>query len=353
MSYQLVNETLLMIDQEIDDFLMEFPHDHPFRMALSLPLFRQQLRAGILNKIPNRHKVYCDGWSWVVPASCLVGMAKERGLVETEIRKMMPEIINDLKHPQPINAGHQPLGPSPSFHVHEMAWWVRIHTIIPCVTYYFGPFTSQAEAKQCYPGYVADLKQEKAVGISVRLQRTQPTVLTVTNSPDDLKRDQRLLWQRIKQLYHRQSTTQRLLQQQWHTLPGNFLAVNFEGTIKSANARACQLLNGSGAELKGRSLFFYVPKPQILILEDRLEMMRRDERDWQDPYCWTMQLQVSAIALILVQIEVTQQRDCQGKVIGWYWLLHNMTPIQNYVKQGLSLFSPDTARRSSNFRPSP
>jgi PAS domain-containing protein len=333
MSYQLINETLLMVDQEINDFLMDFPDDHPFQMALSLPLFRQQLRAKILNKIPNRHRVYCDDLSRIVAADCFLGMLKERLLVEEEIRQMMPTLINEHQHPRPIKAGSQSLAGSRSFQINEMAWWIKIHTIIPCVTYYFGPFETQAEAKHSYPGYVEDLQQEKAIGISVQLQKIQPTFLTVVDSPDDLKRDQKRLWRRIQQLNCQQLAKQKLLQNQWNILPGIFLVVNFDGTIKSANARACQLFNSLESEIKGQSLFLYVPQPQIFFLEEQLEIMVKNEQDWPQPYRWSMQLQVAAIAPILVDIEVTQQKNAQGTVIGWYWLLHQLTPSPQTIDQ--------------------
>ena len=354
MSYQLINETLLMVDQKISDFLMEFSHDHPFQMALSLPLFRQQLKARILNKIPNRHKVYCDDLSRAIGPACFLGMVKERLLVEEEIRKMMPEIINDLKQPQPLAPGRQESTGSGSFQIHDLAWWAKIHTMIPCVTYYFGPFDSEAEAKQYYPDYVEDLKQEKAIGISVQCQKIQPTFLTIIDSPDDLKRDQQRLWQRLKQLDRKQSALQSLLQNQWNVLPGNFLVVNFDGVIRNANVRAGQLLNASAADLKGRSIFDYVPQPQIFFVEDQLKMMLRDGTDWHAPHRWSMELQTSSTpqtsatqgTVIPVDVEVTQQKDATGKVIGWYWLLHDMTPPHIEVQKSQASFSRKTSQRT-------
>lgn len=337
-----------MVDQEINDFLMDFPSDHPFRMALSLPLFRQQLQAKILNKIPNRHRVYCDELSRIVAADCFLGMIKERLLVEEAIRQMMPAMINNLHHPRLIKSGYQSLAGSRSFQINEMAWWIKIHTIIPCVTYYFGPFDDQAEAKQAYLGYVKDLKQEKAIGISVQLQKIQPTFLTVVDSPDDLKRDQQILWRRVKQLNYQKLTTQKLLQNQWNVLPGNFLAINFDGTIKTANTRACQFLNSSESEIQGQSLFFYVPQPQIFFLENQLEIMLKNEQDWPQPYRWSMQLQVSAIAPILVDVEVTQQKDAQGAFIGWYWLLHPLTVSPKSTAQSHANNRQDGLWRSPN-----
>ncbi|MEB3228622.1 MAG: DUF1816 domain-containing protein [Synechocystis sp.] len=325
MSYQIINETRLMVDQEINDFLMEYPQDHPFGMALSLPLFRQQLTAKILSKIPNRHQVYCNGASRSIAAGCLLGMIKERLLVEAEIHQLMPAMINDLKQPQSLAPAHPPLAGSRSFHIHEMAWWLRIHTMIPCVTYYFGPFDSREEAKQSYPAYVADLKQEKAIGISGQLQKTQPTLLTVMDSPDDLKRDQQQLWRSLHQYARRYKAALRGLHTFWHLLPGNFLLVNGDGTLKRANARAGQFLKTAAADLPGRSLFDYVPTSQIPVLKHCLAVMTQDPSPWSVPYRWSLQFRGAADTVIPVTVEVTQQRDATGKVIGWYWLLHELT----------------------------
>jgi hypothetical protein len=59
------------------------------------------------------------------------------------------------------------------------AWWVEIATVKPCCIYYFGPFDTKAEAKAAQLGYVQDLHQEAAHGISVSVKRCQPTELTI------------------------------------------------------------------------------------------------------------------------------------------------------------------------------
>ena len=61
----------------------------------------------------------------------------------------------------------------------KIPWWVEIHTTIPRCTYFFGPFDSVKEAKQKQTGYVDDLVQEKAWGITVEIKQCQPTFLTV------------------------------------------------------------------------------------------------------------------------------------------------------------------------------
>ena len=59
------------------------------------------------------------------------------------------------------------------------AWWVEVVTQNPRCTYYFGPFLSTKEATTALKGYVEDLEQEGALGISVQVKRCKPQSLTI------------------------------------------------------------------------------------------------------------------------------------------------------------------------------
>jgi hypothetical protein len=61
----------------------------------------------------------------------------------------------------------------------ELAWWVEIVTDEPQCTYYFGPFASAKEAELAQHGYIEDLKQEEAQGITVVSKWCQPKELTI------------------------------------------------------------------------------------------------------------------------------------------------------------------------------
>jgi hypothetical protein len=65
-----------------------------------------------------------------------------------------------------------------------LAWWVEIVTEKPRCTYYFGPFLKFQEAQAAKPGYIEDLEQENAQGITASIKRCKPTVLTIA---DDLE----------------------------------------------------------------------------------------------------------------------------------------------------------------------
>ncbi|MBE9127112.1 MULTISPECIES: DUF1816 domain-containing protein [unclassified Coleofasciculus] len=61
-----------------------------------------------------------------------------------------------------------------------LAWWVEISTTQPEVLYYFGPFDSVEEATSSQRGYIKDLQQENAQGITVKIKWCQqPENLTV------------------------------------------------------------------------------------------------------------------------------------------------------------------------------
>jgi Domain of unknown function (DUF1816) len=61
----------------------------------------------------------------------------------------------------------------------KMPWWVEIKTTIPVCIYYFGPFYRKKVAQSSQHGYIEDLIQERACGITVEIKRLQPKVLTV------------------------------------------------------------------------------------------------------------------------------------------------------------------------------
>ncbi|MBD0362189.1 MAG: DUF1816 domain-containing protein [Coleofasciculus sp. C3-bin4] len=64
-------------------------------------------------------------------------------------------------------------------HFMGLACWVEIVTDSPRCTYYFGPFVSEQEAHAAKSGYVEDLENEGAQGISVTVRRCKPTNLTI------------------------------------------------------------------------------------------------------------------------------------------------------------------------------
>ncbi|QLE39640.1 hypothetical protein FD723_03470 [Nostoc sp. C052] len=56
MSHALINLTLPIVIQEIDNVLNEYP-EHPYQLAFSIHELRQKLIAHILSHVPNRYVV--------------------------------------------------------------------------------------------------------------------------------------------------------------------------------------------------------------------------------------------------------------------------------------------------------
>jgi hypothetical protein len=61
----------------------------------------------------------------------------------------------------------------------QLPWWIEIRTKLPACIYYFGPFESKKEARLSQHGYIEDLVEEKAQGITVELKKCQPHMLTI------------------------------------------------------------------------------------------------------------------------------------------------------------------------------
>lgn len=61
----------------------------------------------------------------------------------------------------------------------RLSWWLEIQTVIPPCIYYFGPFSSQKEAKISQYDYIEDLLQKKAQGITVEVKQLQPKELMI------------------------------------------------------------------------------------------------------------------------------------------------------------------------------
>lgn len=74
-----------------------------------------------------------------------------------------------------------------------LACWLEIATDTPRCTYYFGPFLTVKEAKSCQDGYIEDLREEGAKGISVKIRRFKPRNLTIFEDIPDRQTFARLL----------------------------------------------------------------------------------------------------------------------------------------------------------------
>ena len=317
MPYQLVNETLSLVEREIADFLADLPDNHPYQMAMSLPYFRQTLKATVLSKIPNRHRVVAGNEIEPLSERLVLGLLEERLLVEEKIRLILPNLIQNISHQQLV------------LKQLKMPWWIKIHTIIPCVTYFFGPFDSLEEAEQNHWDYMEDLIAEKAFGMTFEFQKAQPNALTLIDSPLELKQDLQRLWQRLCDIESQQTVPQAFLE----SLPGHYLITDLQGIIQNVSSNVCQLLNSTPQEMVGKSLALFVPQRQIEKFCHHLEDMKQSTMNAESLNSWSIQLEKPGIAGINVDIETTVCKNDQGEIIGWYWLLHNTSQLYAVSQQ--------------------
>ena len=58
-----------------------------------------------------------------------------------------------------------------------LAWWAKVETNQPDVTYWFGPFLTRRSLKLKLTGFIEDLKEESPEGINhtlIRCRRNEP-----------------------------------------------------------------------------------------------------------------------------------------------------------------------------------
>ena len=339
MSYLTVNDTVSIIDTKIHDFLCNFPDDHPYQIALSVPYFYQMLKTKILGELPNHNYGIGEEMKDNLSYSSKLGLSLEKQLIEETIWLFIPNLIHDVHHQKAIS---QTL---PTF------WWIKVHTIIPCITYFFGPFDSWAEAKENYWGYIEDLKTENAVGITFEFQDKNPEVLTVTDSPAELRQDLQTLWQYICK-YQTQNTPRQVPNEKLlDFLPGNYLTTDLQGIIQNVNANVCQLLNLVPQEMVGKSLNFFVPQQQQDKFAHYLGLMQHHAKSSTKIPCWSMALRTAETDLINIDVETRLYKNSQGVNLGWYWLLHNTTQLyivseQNHYDSRHDLLTRLPNRRS-------
>jgi hypothetical protein len=67
-----------------------------------------------------------------------------------------------------------------------IAVWIEVVTDTPRCTYYFGPFSSFAEAEAAIPGYKEDLEAEGAIVVGLVTRRCKPDKLTIYDETDEV-----------------------------------------------------------------------------------------------------------------------------------------------------------------------
>jgi len=65
-------------------------------------------------------------------------------------------------------------------------YWIKVTTVKPSCTYYFGSFLNRESARLAQPGFIEDLENENAQGIKAEIKLCQPQKLTLCDESTDL-----------------------------------------------------------------------------------------------------------------------------------------------------------------------
>jgi len=63
-----------------------------------------------------------------------------------------------------------------------LAWWARVETRQPDVTYWFGPYVRRTSLEEALPPFLADLRSEGAAAVDhtvIRTRRSEPLTIAV------------------------------------------------------------------------------------------------------------------------------------------------------------------------------
>jgi hypothetical protein len=94
MSHKLINLTLPIVIEEIENVLDEYP-EHPYQLAFSIDELRQKLIAHILSHVPNRYVVQEVEELSSNPKSCYSFSVQERIRIETVVHGSILHILRE------------------------------------------------------------------------------------------------------------------------------------------------------------------------------------------------------------------------------------------------------------------
>jgi PAS domain S-box-containing protein len=103
--------------------------------------------------------------------------------------------------------------------------------------------------------------------------------------------------------------------------PDGYLVTNTEGKILEANRAAAALLNLSKSFLIGKPLINFIPEQERRAFRTQLIQLSDKERMQE----WEICLQQRKGHLFDASLSVTTVRDRQGKLLGWRWLVRDIT----------------------------
>ncbi|MGY6530162.1 MAG: diguanylate cyclase domain-containing protein [Cyanobacterium sp.] len=322
MSYRVFNSTLSIVQAEIDYFSEQHTIDHSYQQVLSLPYFRYKLVTKILNNIPNHHVLIHNKNNFVDDNTFCIGSVDEISLIREKINEYILEVVTEYQVLSIVDKKFIPKHNLIPFA--EVKWWIRVDTIKPAMTYYFGPFDSLVEAEENCNGYIEDLIEEKAEGITFDYQYFEPDSLTVNRDIKELQVENEQLWEDLQYVKFEKNYYESL----FLFSPDNCLIIDNNGLVRLANSNAQKMLNTSQDKLIGNALNLFTDNGDF---QKSLHLMYEasgGENSEQIPPFFTIKLSLPDAQVISVSVNADSIRDCDDIIIGWHLSLHDITQLQ-------------------------
>lgn len=324
MSYQVFNSTLAIVKTEVDQFLKDYTIDHPYRQALSSPYFRQKLIAKVLNNIPNNHILIdeCDGF--IDDVSFCIGLLEEKLLITAKIVEQVSHIVEEYKD---FNLAHNPdyhHQKNPLAKSSKVRWWIRIDTVKPSMTYYFGPFDNLLEAKENCSAYVEDLIEEKAEGITFNFEYIDPPLLTVNNDIEDLRSENDELWKNLLDIEVKQKYYENL----FLFSPDSSLIIDQDAIIRVVNDSGEKMLKTPKEKLINKSLNSFISSNNLQTVLDLIQSLNSEIDEDKKQSFFSLKLLLPNESSIIVSIKASSIKNADHEIIGWHLSLHDITEMQ-------------------------
>lgn len=324
MSYQVFNSTSSIVKTEVDQFLKNYTIDHPYKQALSLPYFRHKLIAKVLNNIPNNHIIIDECHSFVDDVSFCIGLLEEKLLITAKIAENISHIVEEY---QKFNATNNPQYPPQKgslINSSKLSWWIRVDTVKPCMTYYFGPFDNLSEAKENKDGYLEDLLAENAEGITFDFQHIDPPSLTINNDLEDLRSENKQIWEDLRDIEQEKKYYENL----FLFAPDSCLIIDENAIIRVVNDSAEKLFKNPKEKLINKSLKSFISPNHLHKFLEAIKTLSSDKNKPKKQPFFSIKLLFSDESSINVSIKACSIKNVKNKIIGWHLSLHDVTKLR-------------------------
>ena len=188
--------------------------------------------------------------------------------------------------------------------------------------------------------------QQQQVMMPQALEELQTALEELHVAEEALKaQNDELVFTRIKVEAERHS-----YQDLFEFAPDGYLVTDDTGVIREANHVAATLLKVAQKFLVGKPLINYIPHEERQAFRSQLNQLRQNERMQE----WELRISPRDGAVFDAALTVSTVRDWEGKLLGWRWLLRDITArkqaeeiIRNMQLQNLQL--QEAARLKSHF----